>query len=72
MSTNELSTWLKYANLQMAAEAFLIDRKTGEARFSGAFLETALKEGNGHASKFTPTQATEFSDGQRGQLRILY
>lgn len=38
MSTNELSTWLKYANLQMAAEAFLIDPLTGLPRFSGTAL----------------------------------
>ncbi|MBL0209272.1 MAG: hypothetical protein IPP84_15455 [Propionivibrio sp.] len=53
MSTNEISTYLKYANLQMAAEAFLVDPDTGLERFSGDLLINALKKGNEHASKFT-------------------
>lgn len=31
MGTNEISTYLKYANLQMAAEAFLVNPKTASA-----------------------------------------
>ena len=60
MSTNNLSTWLKYANLQMAAEAFLIDDQ-GRQLFSGPLLEAALIKGNKHASKFTETQAKDFA-----------
>ncbi len=40
---------LKYADLQMAAEAFLEGN-----------LKDALVLGNGHSSKFTPTQAARF------------
>lgn len=32
MSTNEISMCLQYANLQMAAEAFLIDPRTKGVR----------------------------------------
>ena len=61
MSKSKLSTWLEYANLQMAAEAFLIDRDTGVPRFSGDALTLALIEGNGHNTKFTSTQAAQFA-----------
>jgi hypothetical protein len=33
--SNDLSIWLKYAQFQMAAEAFLIDPKFGTQRYSG-------------------------------------
>lgn len=61
MSTSELSTWLKYANLQMAAEAFLIDKLTGKPYSDTDKLAAALLDGNKHSSKFTPTQAAEFA-----------
>lgn len=51
---------LKYANLQMAAEAFIRDPETGFLNTSGTNLINVLKAGNGHASKFTTTQAEEF------------
>lgn len=57
MTMPSIPEYLKYANLQMAAEAFLVDEngaKTGQA------LIDALVRGNGHASKFTETQATDF------------
>lgn len=57
MSTNELSTWLKYANLQMASEALLLSSGMSETA-----LKAALIDGNKHASKFTETQATAFAD----------
>lgn len=50
---------LKYSQLQMAAEAFI--RKNGTFRNEGRELEIALTEGNGHASKFTATQAAAFA-----------
>ena len=55
-----VSEYLKFADLQMAAEAFL---KTvdGETRYSGTPLIDALKAGNGHASRFTSTQAAAFN-----------
>lgn len=49
---------LKFANLQMAAEAFL--NKDGTKRYSGDDLIKALVEVNNHVSKFTPAQAADF------------
>ncbi|KAB2919889.1 MAG: hypothetical protein F9K30_16815 [Dechloromonas sp.] len=51
--------YLKYANLQMSAEAFLVD-DLGNPLTGDRYLE-ALKNGNFHASKFTATQAAEFA-----------
>ena len=51
-----IADYLKYANLQMAAEAFL-------AWPDGALkddIKQALIDGNNHASKFTATQADDF------------
>lgn len=55
MSTYDPSTWLKYANLQMASEAFLDDYLLGVKTY-----KQVLIDGNKHASKFTETQATAF------------
>ncbi len=57
-----VSDYLKYANLQMAAEAFLKDELTGEERYSGGNLITALKAGNTRSLLFTQTQAEAFAD----------
>lgn len=53
--TNAAQTYLKYANLQMAAEAFLADGKIGND------LKNALEVGNKHSSVFPSTLATEFA-----------
>ena len=60
MTTNSLpiSDYLKYANLQMAAEAFLVNEATGQIKSD---LAGALVAGNNHASRFTETQATDFA-----------
>lgn len=42
--SNVASTYLKYAHLQMASEAFLVDRKTGQFLFTGEDLELALMQ----------------------------
>ena len=59
---------LKYADLQMAAEAFLQPRPIylsgGGDRLETSDLEsfrTMLREGNTHSSRFTVTQSDEFS-----------
>jgi hypothetical protein len=57
--TNEVSTYLKYANLQMASEALL----DTSLQFG---LEKALTNGNNRSSKFTTTQATEFVNATDG------
>lgn len=62
MTTLSTAEILKYADLQMAAEAFLYNDKTGEKRYTSTNLERALIQGNNHASKFTETQAKAFAD----------
>lgn len=56
-----IAEYLKYANLQMAAEAFLNDPDTGDKNYSGTALKDALVRGNRHASKFTETEAIKFT-----------
>jgi hypothetical protein len=56
MTTPTIAGYLKYANLQMAAEAFLVD-ENGKLKTN---LQQALTTGNNHASRFTETQATDF------------
>ena len=48
----------KYANLQMAAEAILADKITGQLKPD---LVGSLKDGNNRSLKFTPTQAETFA-----------
>ncbi|WP_310452484.1 VCBS domain-containing protein [Sulfuritalea sp.] len=64
MTTPTIADYLKYANLQMAAEAFLVD-SNNNVLTAGQLLE-ALKIGNNHASKFTQTQADDFVDPVKG------
>jgi pimeloyl-ACP methyl ester carboxylesterase len=61
MTTLTITDYLKYANLQMAAEAFILDETTKELASSGELLIDALTEGNKHSSKFTQTQAEAFA-----------
>ena len=61
MTNPTVSDYLKYANLQMAAEAFLKDELTGEERYSGGNLITALTAGNKRSLKFTRLQAEAFA-----------
>jgi hypothetical protein len=53
--SNIIQTYLKYASVQMASEARL-------DLFGNRTSEAALIFGNDRASKFTPTQAAEFSE----------
>jgi hypothetical protein len=57
-----IAEYLKYANLQMAAEAFIRNEQTLELSPSGDLLRIALIAGNGHASRFTDAQAQAFVD----------
>ncbi len=60
---NQVTAYLKYANLQMAAEA-LFDIKPTDAPgtpFVGSITKETLIEGNTRSSKFTATQAAEFA-----------
>jgi hypothetical protein len=56
-----IADYLKYVDLQMAAEAFILDPKTNVFRNTGQLLIDALNEGNDHASRFTGGQAASFA-----------
>jgi hypothetical protein len=62
MTTPTTAELLKYADLQMAAEAFLTN-PNGTIRTD---LVAALIDGNKHSSKFTKTQAEAFVDPNEG------
>lgn len=62
MSTPTIAEYLKYANLQMAAEAPLVN-PDGTVR---ADIPGALQEGNYHAFRFTEVQAKAFADPAKG------
>jgi hypothetical protein len=57
-----IADYFKYATLQMAAEAFLKDPKTGDDNYTGNLLIDALKAGNNHASFFVETEAEKFAN----------
>lgn len=59
MVTLAVTDYLKYANLQMAAEAFLVDGD-GVPLIEDSLVR-ALRIGNDHASKFTQVQAEAFA-----------
>ena len=61
MPTPTIADYLKYANLQMAAEAFIRDEKTKLLASAGQPLIDALVAGNNHASKFTASEANKFA-----------
>lgn len=58
MATPTIADYLKYANLQMAAEAFLVD-ENGALKTN---IKQALVEGNHHASYFPESEATTFNN----------
>ncbi|MBN8476933.1 hypothetical protein [Sulfuritalea sp.] len=59
MAIPNTAEFLKFANLQMAAEAFLVT-PIG-VPLTGQDYINALKTGNDHASKFTESEATKFA-----------
>ncbi|WP_310449473.1 hypothetical protein [Sulfuritalea sp.] len=61
MTTLTIADYLKFANLQMAAEAFIRDEKTNALASSGTDLITALIAGNNRSLKFTQPQADAFA-----------
>ena len=60
MTTPTIADYLNYANLQMAAEAFLKNPDTGAKNYTGNDLITALIDGNNRALRFTASEATKF------------
>ena len=59
MAEPTVMDYLKYANVQMGAEAFLVDAKSKPLTDS-RYID-ALKFGNGRSSVFTQPQAEDFS-----------
>ena len=64
-----ISDYLKYANLQMAAEALYDSDATVSATslvpgqlYSGSIDQVVLTNGNRHSSKFTTTEADKFAN----------
>ncbi|MEN5182160.1 hypothetical protein ABE501_20655 [Comamonas testosteroni] len=60
MSNITVSDSLKYANLQMASEAFLNAKENPKYGSDGNLID-ALTRGNDHSSKFTDTDAIDFA-----------
>ena len=60
MSSPTIAEILDYANLQMAAEAFLANPADPTGTTLKSDIRQALIDGNKHASVFTETQADEF------------
>jgi pimeloyl-ACP methyl ester carboxylesterase len=56
MTVNDATTYLKYANLQLAAEA--IDLQNGLTKTD---LSKVLQRGNDHSSRFTTASANDFA-----------
>ncbi|MBI5107177.1 MAG: hypothetical protein HZA62_00375, partial [Rhodocyclales bacterium] len=61
MSESTVAEYLKYANLQMAAEAFLVDIDANGNETVKSDIPKALIAGNNHSLIFTDTVATEFA-----------
>jgi len=60
MSSPTIAEILDYANLQMAADAFLANPADPTGTTLKSDIRQALIDGNKHASVFTETQADEF------------
>ncbi|WP_310451295.1 hypothetical protein [Sulfuritalea sp.] len=67
MPAPTITDYLKFANLQMAAEALYNSdatkgiQLTPGAKYNGTILDRYLTDGNLHASKFIGTEATKFA-----------
>ena len=59
----QIANQVKYANLQLAAEAFFLEKTAcaGDVRESSFITVPELKEGNTRSSKFTDEAAAEFA-----------
>jgi hypothetical protein len=66
--SSEIETYLKYANLQMAAESLfgvLPTDVAGLVRGAGSMTATTLTDGNNRSSKFTEAQAKQLLDDDK-------
>lgn len=61
MKNLDIKEYLKYAELQLAAEAFIADQVTGTLSGSGAELVTVLTFGNGRNSRFADAEAKKIA-----------
>ncbi len=61
MAALTIADYLKFANLQMAAEAFIRDEQTGILATTPQDIARALERGNNRSLLFTETQATAFA-----------
>lgn len=59
MANNQLNKLLEFANIQMAAEAFLVEGN--EIAPSAADINDRLRRGNTHVGRFTEVQAAQFT-----------
>ncbi len=59
MANNQINKLLEFVNIQMAAEAFLI--QGNEPTVPSNPVVERLVEGNTHSSKFTQVQAEQFT-----------
>jgi Ca2+-binding RTX toxin-like protein len=66
MANNQISRWLEFANMQMAAEAFLLRPEDNGVLPGRTEMRARLETGNTHASKFMPVQADAFTHSTTG------
>ncbi|TMQ75131.1 calcium-binding protein [Candidatus Accumulibacter phosphatis] len=62
MAAPTITDHLKYASLQMAAEAFIRDEESKDLRGTGDDLVRVLTRGNAHTSRFPESEARKFAD----------
>ena len=62
MATPTIAEYFKYAQLQMAAEAFLKNQITNAEYYSGNNLVNALVRGNDRYTKFVESEAKKFAE----------
>lgn len=67
MATPTIVDYLKYAHLQMAAEAFIRDEVSGQLAAGLDRYVAALVRGNDHSSRFVKSQAEKFA----GEWEVL-
>jgi hypothetical protein len=66
MANNQIGRWLEFANMQMAAEAFLLRPEDNGVLPGRTEIRARLETGNTHASKFMPVQADAFTHATTG------
>ena len=73
MANNQINQFLEFANMQMAAEAFLLrEGESGIGSVSAEQLIARLELGNTHASHFTPVQADQLTQDYRVLTHFRY